>query len=79
MSQESIAETPEGLTNWRDTVDPDVDSDCTVHGVATWSIQGGHEVIHYCTDGCPEDCTLEGEETGEWCDGPLEMRTGELT
>lgn len=75
MPKESRTESPEELRNWRDTVDPDVDSDCTVHGVATWSIQAGHEVIHYCSDECPEDCNLEGEETGEWCNGPLEMRT----
>lgn len=55
--------------------DPDFDSDCSVHGVATWSTERGHEVVHYCHDGCPDDCALAGEETGEWCDGPLQMRS----
>ena len=57
-------------------MDPDFDSDCVVHGVATWSINGGHEVVHYCDDRCDRDphCRLSGEETGQWCDGPLEMR-----
>lgn len=55
--------------------EPDFDSDCTLHGVATWSIHGGHEVVHYCDDRCPTDCGLGGVETGEWCSGPLEMRT----
>lgn len=65
----------ESSAELREDVDPDVDSDCTVHGVSTWSAHGGHDVVHYCTDACPEDCNLEGEETGEWCCGPLEMRT----
>lgn len=56
-------------------VDPDVDSDCMVCGVATWSVHGGHEVVHYCDDRCRPDCALGGEETGRWCEGPLEMRT----
>lgn len=44
-------------------MDPEFDSDCTVHGVATWLAHAGHEV-----------CDETGESTGEWCDGPLEMR-----
>jgi len=55
--------------------DPDFDSDCTIHGVATWSTEHGHVVIHDCDDRCPGDCPSGGEETGAWCDGPLQMRT----
>ncbi len=43
--------------------EPDFDSDCAVHGVACWSIEEGHEVL--------DDA---GEETGAWCNGPLELR-----
>lgn len=53
---------------------PHVDSDCSIHGVATWLINGGHKVIHYCTDSCRYKCELSGQETGEWCDGPLKPR-----
>lgn len=53
----------------------DVDSDCTIHGVCTWLAHDGHQVVHYCDDQCPENCGMDGEETGEWCNGPLQLRS----
>lgn len=75
----TLTGTPTAVDADNADMEPDFDSDCVVHGVATWSVNGGHEVIHYCDDRCDRRCRLGGEETGQWCDGPLEMRANPLT
>jgi protein gp37 len=64
---------------WRWVGRDDPDAECLTCGTEEFSDRAGHDVVHRCghrlSDPCEvdeeENCRLEGEETGEWCDGPI--------
>jgi protein gp37 len=60
--------------------DPDPDAECKTCGTEEFSDQHGHETVHRCGSRHAEpcrvlpngDCDLDGEPTGEWCNGPIQ-------